>query len=210
MAEFSSTRDEALWVAMAILENIQHGVPPQRIAVFARRRKRLGGIECALNALSVPCMNLKLGTGAPLVGVRLMTMHQARGLEFRVVFVVSASDDELPNSSALKDAETDERRCDALQRERSLLHVSATRATHVLHVAWVGRPTDFLAGCDEAAESSSGFDVTQFLAVELDTTSLEADPAGFRIGGHDHVVGGRQISLTLRDYLESHEKEWMT
>jgi len=47
MAELASLTEEAVAVAMAILSKLQAGGPPDRIAVFARRRKRLRGVECA-------------------------------------------------------------------------------------------------------------------------------------------------------------------
>ena len=209
MVDLASPREEAVQVSMGILRELQGGVPPERIAVFSRRRKRLRGVQVALEALGVPCMDVQLGTKAPVVGVRLMTMHQARGLEFRVVFVLGASSDEVPNSTALSEAEGDTQRKDVEQRERSLLHISATRATHELYVSWVGSPSEYLDRCDEAAEVSTGFNVTRCLEVELDTTSLADDPAGFRLGGHDHVAGGRQIARTLDTYLEANEGEWL-
>ena len=208
IAEFSSLCEEAVAVAMAILEKLRCDVQPERIAVFARRRKRLRGVERALNALGVTCMDLDLGREAPRVGVRLMTMHQARGLEFRTVFVVGASDAELPDPKAVELAETDAKRRSVLQIERSLLYVSATRATHELQVSWVGHRTEYLETCHEAAEPASGFDVAQHLGVELDTATLEDDLADFRIAGQDYVAGGRQIAQVLSEHLDGHEEEW--
>jgi len=50
MAELPSLTEEAVAVAMAILSKLQAGVPPDRIAVFARRWKRLRGVGCELKA----------------------------------------------------------------------------------------------------------------------------------------------------------------
>jgi len=208
MIEYSSQQEESVAVAMAVLKRLQDGVPAERIAVFARRRKRLAGVECALRALGVECMDLKAKTYADIVGVRLMTMHQAKGLEFLVVFVIGVSDDALPEPAALKSAETEEQRQQAVERERSVLHVSATRATHELHLSWVGTPTVYLAGCEDLAEQRNGFDIEPYLGVELDTAALDGDPAGFRLQGQDYVAGGRQIAATLESYLSSCEEEW--
>jgi hypothetical protein len=208
MVEFASPEEEAVAVAMAILAKIQAGVPPERIAVFARRWKRLAGVECALTALGVPRMDTSLGREAPRVGVRLTTMHQARGLEFREVFVVGASDAELPDPAPLEKAENDVKRSLVHDAERRLFHVSATRATHELRVSWIGKPTDYLERCAGVADCRSGFDVDQFLGCELDTATLEEDPAGFRIAGQDYVAGGRQIARVLSAYLAGHDKEW--
>jgi len=207
MVEFASPEDGAVAVAMAILAKIQAGVPPERIAVFARRWKRLRGVECALTALGVPRMDTSLGREAPRVGVRLTTMHQARGLEFREVFVVGASDAELPDPAPLEKAENDAKRSLVHDAERRLFHVSATRATHELQVSWIGKPTDYLERCAEVADCRSGFDVGQFLGCELDTAMLEDDPANFQIAGRDYVAGGRQIARVLSAYLAGYDKE---
>jgi len=206
MAEFASLTEEAVAVAMAILSQLQAGVPPERIAVFARRWKRLLGVECALKAAGVPCMDLSFGRLAPRVGVRLTTMHQARGLELRGVFVVGASAAELPDPVPLEKAETDARKSLVLDAARRLLHVSATRATHELQVSWVGDPTGYLERCAEVADCRSGFDVTQYLGCELDTAALEEDTAGIRIAGLDYVAGGRQLARVLSAHLEAHEE----
>jgi len=210
MVEFASPKEEAVAVAMAILAKIQAGVPPERIAVFARRWKRIRGVECALTALGVPRMDTSLGRKAPRVGMRLTTMRQARGLEFREVFVVGASDAELPDPAPLEKAENDATRSLVHDAERRLFHVSATRATHELQVSWVGKPTDYLERCAEVADCKSGFDVAQFLGCELDTARLVDDPAGFRIAGQDYVAGGRQIALVLAAHVQASDGELAT
>ena len=184
------------------------GVRPDRIAVFARRWKSLRGVECALSALGIPCMDLSFGRLAPRVGVRLTTMHQARGLELREVFVVGASAAERPDPVPLAKVETDVKKSLAHDAERRLLHVSATRATHGLQVSWVGDPTDYLERCGEVPDCRSGFDVTHYLGCELNTAALEEDPAGFRIAGQDYVAGGRQIARVLSSHLEGRDTEW--
>ena len=69
------------------------------------------------------------------VGVRLMTMHPARGLEFREVFVVGVSAEELPDPAPMKHADTDPKRRLVDGSERWLSHICATRATHELQVS---------------------------------------------------------------------------
>jgi superfamily I DNA/RNA helicase len=74
----------------------------------------------------------------------LLTMHRAKGLEFRKVILVGIDDDQLPSKQALRDLPADER-ADAADRERFLLYVAATRARDELVVTWHGRPSAFLA-----------------------------------------------------------------
>ncbi|MEW6684478.1 MAG: ATP-dependent helicase [Nitrospirota bacterium] len=58
--------------------------------------------------------------------VRLMTIHAAKGLEFRIVFVVGLEDGVLPHA----------RNRDNLEEERRLFYVAATRARERLFLSW--------------------------------------------------------------------------
>lgn len=86
-------------------------------------------------------------------GVRLMTLHQAKGLEFPVVFVVGVEEGILPHSRSVDDYFQ-------LEEERRLLYVGITRAqehltlTHVRRRFLFGRrtesmPSRFIAGDTE-------------------------------------------------------------
>ena len=55
--------------------------------------------------------------------VKLMTVHQSKGLEFPYVFIVGLSDGIFPNARSIR-----ERKKSALEEERRLMYVAATRA----------------------------------------------------------------------------------
>lgn len=65
-------------------------------------------------------------------GVRLMTLHQAKGLEFKAVFIVGLEEGILPHSRSLEDPY-------ALEEERRLFYVGVTRAKELLHITWARR-----------------------------------------------------------------------
>jgi len=71
-------------------------------------------------------------TGA---GVRLSTIHAAKGLEFKVVFIVALEEGILPHSRSLK-SETEDAVDDieGLEEERRLMYVAMTRASDHLHL----------------------------------------------------------------------------
>ncbi|MEM7175799.1 MAG: UvrD-helicase domain-containing protein [Chlamydiota bacterium] len=60
--------------------------------------------------------------------IQLMTLHNSKGLEFRVVFIVGLEEDLLPHLNA-KDSSQ------ALEEERRLLYVGMTRAKQLLHLS---------------------------------------------------------------------------
>lgn len=62
-------------------------------------------------------------------GVRLMTLHQAKGLEFSVVFIVGVEEGILPHSRSLDDVYS-------LEEERRLFYVGITRAKERLYITY--------------------------------------------------------------------------
>jgi DNA helicase-2/ATP-dependent DNA helicase PcrA len=65
-------------------------------------------------------------------GVRLMTLHQAKGLEFDYVFIVGLEEGILPHSRSLDDLQ-------AMEEERRLFYVGITRARKKLHITHAKR-----------------------------------------------------------------------
>jgi len=71
----------------------------------------------------------KKGSGE---GVKLMTLHQAKGLEFPYVFIIGVEEGILPHSQALNDIYE-------LEEERRLFYVGVTRAQTKLYLTYARR-----------------------------------------------------------------------
>lgn len=62
--------------------------------------------------------------------VRLMTIHQSKGLEFPCVFIVGLTEGVFPNHRSIR-----ERRKDGEEEERRLMYVAVTRAEDILYLS---------------------------------------------------------------------------
>ncbi|MFD1829784.1 UvrD-helicase domain-containing protein [Streptomyces desertarenae] len=124
----------------------QEGIKPQEIAVVGRTHAIADSAVQALRDAKLDAVKVEdYRVPDPDEGVHVMTMHRIKGLEYRAVAIVGASDQNMPLPSALT-PETEDRLQHAadLRREQSLLFVSATRAREQLSVTWSGRPSRFL------------------------------------------------------------------
>ncbi|WP_088287330.1 DEAD/DEAH box helicase [Ideonella sp. A 288] len=122
-------RDEAEALAERIAEAIAAGTPAQEIAVLCRTKALMRPIEQALARRRLPwqSMNAQAFRRFDWVrpSVKLLTMHSAKGLEFRLVLVAGLQ--ALPMKG------------EALEDAARLLYVAMTRATHELVLSAHGR-----------------------------------------------------------------------
>ena len=95
-------------------------------------------------------------------GVRLMSLHASKGLEFDTVFITGLEDGLLPHTRSLEDSY-------ALEEERRLFYVGITRARNKLYITWAKRRGIY--GRREYGTKS------RFILNEKDLTPFDPDPS---------------------------------
>ena len=128
--EFATDDEEQKAVVPAIQEALAV-MAPAEIAVIGKTKGIVSSYHRELQTAGIPAEKLE-GRGPVEAGVQVMTMHRAKGLEFRAVFVVGCSAARLPSPYPGVD-ESD--RAEHVARERRLLYVAMTRAREILWVS---------------------------------------------------------------------------
>ena len=116
------------------------------IGVLCSRRADVDRVKAALTAAGIDMVLLQAGSAddRAVPGVRITTMHRAKGLEFFSVAIPFLSEAAFPPAGALNAAVDQADRTDIVDQYRSLLHVAATRAKNALRISWSGTPTPLI------------------------------------------------------------------
>lgn len=122
---------------------ISEGLKPGEIAVFVRERRLTADILDTLRDAEVPTGEVA-ARGGPSDHdvVRVMTMHRAKGLEFRAVALPRLGAAEFPPAYVRTLSPEDARAAERM--ERNLLYVAGSRARERLWVSWTAQPSPLL------------------------------------------------------------------
>ena len=121
-------------------------IKDSEIGVLAYTNEQVEKLEQHFSALNLPCHVLTSGIAddQAVAGVRLCTMHRAKGLEFKAVAITFLSNSEFPPKRTLDKAVDGADLEDMETQMKSLLHVAATRAKGILRVSWSGQCSRFI------------------------------------------------------------------
>ncbi|WP_038069813.1 3'-5' exonuclease [Thermus scotoductus] len=139
------TKDLVAWVR----SHLDFGVSPEEIGVLTRIWSLAQHVQEALKAQGIPSTLLSDGEEQN-EGVRVGTVHSAKGLEFRAVAVFGANRNLFPLDSLLKRASSEQDREELREKDRNLLYVAFSRARETLWVGYWGEPSPFLSGHETA------------------------------------------------------------
>jgi superfamily I DNA/RNA helicase len=144
---YGSESEELSALAQWVKELPSDSIRDSEIGILAFTNKQLATIQESLSAHSVETMLLSSDKADDRseAGVRLCTMHRAKGLEFKAVAIPFMSASKFPPEWLLKKAVDEADREDIEAQLKSLLHVAATRAKGHLRVSWSGSPSPFIA-----------------------------------------------------------------
>ncbi|WP_237607191.1 UvrD-helicase domain-containing protein [Roseimaritima sediminicola] len=124
-------------IADWLLTRVNESIAPSEIAIFGRTAAQLARARDAIRKAS----DL---SGRGLGGIRLATMHGAKGLEFRCVCVIACDDDIIPLEERIRAIGDHADLEDLYNTERHLLYVASTRARDHLLITGVDPVSEFL------------------------------------------------------------------
>ncbi|AKK12017.1 3'-5' exonuclease [Corynebacterium uterequi] len=143
IARAGNKSEEFELIAATVRGWLAQPTPSLHIGILARGKQRVHEIETYLSEQGITVSTNRSGADTLRERVSVMTMHNAKGMEFTNVILADVSDASLPmifRRNELADAERD----DALLRERALLYVAASRARDQLVITMTGRPSTLL------------------------------------------------------------------
>lgn len=125
---------------------IEAGTDSNSIGILVRTNWQANQVAEALEKRNIGYVRLanSKADDPAVSGIRITTMHRAKGLEFHSVAIPFLSNDSFPPKAAISSAVDEADKREIIEREKALLHVAATRAKKELRVSWHGLKSKLL------------------------------------------------------------------
>lgn len=141
---YQSWAEELDGAAAQVLDWLRSGLAPSEIAIFVRTNQLAEELEARLGGERIEVLRLQRDVSLNDPGVRIGSMHRAKGLEFKAVLVAGAGSAYLPHPRSLANVRDPKDREELIDQERRLLYVAMTRARDELALTWSGEGSGFL------------------------------------------------------------------
>ncbi len=142
---FDSPASESAAVGKWVSELRRGGCESREIALVFRSEAQLSRAMDAVRAAGEEGRVLDGRTQPREGAVSMVTMHLAKGLEFRAIAVMACDDDVIPMKERIEEVGDPADLEVVLETERHLLYVACTRARDFLMVSGVEPESEFLA-----------------------------------------------------------------
>ena len=144
--KFDSEEDETREMIRDIRSKIAASVLPSEICIMVRSNKLLLSMRNRLemNGLQVLTVSKEQPDDKKIPGVRIMTMHRGKGMEFTYVYLPCLCEGIIPTKRDIKRAKEEETLNDLILSEVNLLSVAITRAKRQVWMSYYGNPSDLI------------------------------------------------------------------
>lgn len=139
-ALFKTKEEETDFIGQAIQQLMQQGYRYADVCVASRTKDGIKDIKSYLHRLKIPYFEIK----GDRQGIRLLTLHGLKGLEFKHVFLTDVNDRTCPKLPAEFDQWEPAEKDTYLKSERALLYVAFTRAIENVQLTGIGQKSTLI------------------------------------------------------------------
>ena len=121
-----------------------NGIAYRDMAIANLRRDGLRDFQSTFHIHGIPYQNLENSDTVDKDGVVLSTMHNMKGLEFKVVVITGISNHTFPSKPYNWGGMDKREQTNHLMNQRSLMYVAITRAMQKVLITGVGEKSELL------------------------------------------------------------------
>ena len=139
------TRKEELQAVLDFIKECREGgIAYGDIAIAAMKKDELKEMQSVLHIANLPYKNLENGDTGDKSGVVLSTMHNMKGLEFKVVVIIGINKNSFPSKPYNWAEMNKKEQTNHLMNQRSLMYVAITRAMLKVLITGTGSKSELL------------------------------------------------------------------
>jgi len=144
--KFNSEQEELMALIRDIRMNINQGVREQDICVMLRSTQAVTRYMNLLqnSGLRVLVCSNKQEDDENLPGVRIMTMHRSKGMEYTYVYLPCLTIEAIPPVKDIEKAKEEGNEQEVIMKESNILSVAITRAKRFVWLSFYGKPSTLL------------------------------------------------------------------